>query len=79
MLRELTKRELVIVKMISEGLRYKQIGRLLGISHKTVENHRENAMRKRGLKTTIDLIRYVMREESKLYEERSTSDLDQPT
>jgi DNA-binding CsgD family transcriptional regulator len=77
-LRELTKRELIIVRMISEGTRYKVIGRLLGISHKTVENHKKNAMRKRGLKTTVELIRYVMREESQS-EERSASDLDQST
>jgi DNA-binding NarL/FixJ family response regulator len=75
-LRELTKRELIIIKMISEGIRYKIIGRELGISHKTVGSHRDNALRKRGLKTTIELIKYVMQEERK-GEERSASDLDQ--
>ena len=57
----LTPREQEIVQLISEGRLNKQIAHLLALSVKTVETHRAMAMRKLGLHTTADLVRYALR------------------
>jgi DNA-binding NarL/FixJ family response regulator len=56
----LTNREREIVKLIAEGRSSKEIGELLHISHRTVQNHRANVMRKLNLKRTADLIRFAI-------------------
>jgi len=56
----LTNREREIVKLIAEGRSSKEIGELLHISHRTVQNHRANVMRKLKLKRTADLIRFAI-------------------
>lgn len=58
----LTEREKDIVRLISEGLTYKEVGDRLCISARTVEAHRNNIMQKLELKTIADLIRYSIRE-----------------
>ncbi|KRA84274.1 response regulator [Altererythrobacter sp. Root672] len=57
----LSAREQEIVQLIAEGLVQKNIAYKLGISIKTVETHRTNALNKLGLATTADLVRYAMR------------------
>jgi DNA-binding NarL/FixJ family response regulator len=47
---------------IAQGLGNKQVGTTLGISVKTVESHRRNIMRKLGLKSSADLVRYAVRD-----------------
>ena len=59
--RGLTPREQEVVQLISEGRLNKQIAHLLALSVKTVETHRAMAMRKLGLHTTADLVRYALR------------------
>ena len=46
----LTKREQQVLKHIWDGLKNREIGKELRISHKTVEAHRSNMMKK--LRTT---------------------------
>lgn len=58
--RPLTKREEEIVRLISGGLRNKEVAKALGISVKTVETHRVNIMNKLALQNLAQLIRYAV-------------------
>jgi DNA-binding CsgD family transcriptional regulator len=51
-----TKRELEIIRMISEGLTSKQVGQKLSISEETVKTHRRNLLSKSGAKNLSQLI-----------------------
>lgn len=55
----LTAREQEIASLLAEGSSIRQIAERLFISPKTAENHRANIMRKLGLHTTVDLVRYA--------------------
>jgi DNA-binding NarL/FixJ family response regulator len=44
------------------GLSPREISEHLGISHKTVETHRSNLLKKLGLNRMADLIRLAIRE-----------------
>ncbi len=57
----LTTREREVLKLVAEGYTNKEIAGLLGISVKTVENHRANIMRKLDLHDRTDLARYAVR------------------
>jgi len=57
----LTVRERQIVKLIAEGRSSKEIGDLLFISPRTVENHRANIMEKLRLNRVVDLVKYAVR------------------
>jgi DNA-binding NarL/FixJ family response regulator len=55
----LTPREQEVMFHLVEGLSLKQVADKLFISSKTVENHRANIMRKLGLHSTLELVRYA--------------------
>jgi DNA-binding NarL/FixJ family response regulator len=57
----LTNRELEIIKLISDGLSYKEIAKQLFISSRTVETHRKNILEKLCLKTNIDMVKYAIK------------------
>jgi DNA-binding NarL/FixJ family response regulator len=57
----LTPRERSVVQLIAEGNTNKNVCATLGVSLKTVESHRASAMRKLGLHSTADLVRYAVR------------------
>lgn len=57
----LTNREREILQLIAEGYTSKQIGEMLFISDKTVENHRANIMGKLDIHDTAGLVRYAIR------------------
>lgn len=57
----LTAREREVAQMVAEGLTNRNIGERLGISHRTVEIHRANAMHKLGLQRQTDLARFALR------------------
>jgi len=59
--RNLSGRELEIIRMLSEGLSQKEVARDLGISVRTVEAHRSNILEKLELRTTIDLVKYAIK------------------
>lgn len=56
-----TGRELQIAQLIAEGQSNKEIARDLGLSLKTVESHRAAAMRKAGVRTAAELVRFAIR------------------
>lgn len=58
----LTAREREIVQLIAEGRSSKQAADALGISVKTVDTHRANLMRKLGIHSVSELVRYAIRE-----------------
>lgn len=58
----LTNREREIVQLLAEGRTNKEIAALLGISYKTVDAHRTNIMRRLGLHSFANLVRYAIRE-----------------
>ena len=57
---ELTAHEREVAALIMDGLTSKQIGKLLTISHRTVEVHRARLMRKYGAHSTPDLVHRLM-------------------
>jgi DNA-binding NarL/FixJ family response regulator len=57
----LTAREREIVQLIAEGNSNKKVALLLEVSVKTVETHRSAAMRKLGIRSTAELVRYAVR------------------
>ncbi len=57
----LTDRERQVVQQVAEGYTNREIAPRLGISLKTVETHRGNAMHKLGMRTPADLVRYALR------------------
>ena len=59
----LTEREREIVQLLAEGKSNKDIAFALAISTKTAETHRANIMRKLGLHSVSDLVRYAVRNE----------------
>jgi PAS domain S-box-containing protein len=57
--RGLTQREIEICNMIIGGLTSKEIAKILGISYRTVEKHRNNVRKKLRIKDRINLITYL--------------------
>ncbi len=55
----LTPREQEVMALLAEGMAVRKIAEQLFISPKTAENHRSNIMRKLGLHSTIELVRYA--------------------
>ena len=58
----LTSRERSIVKLVAEGHSNRVTSAMLNLSIKTVETHRATAMRRLGLSSTAELVRYAIRE-----------------
>ena len=58
---ELSKREIEIVELFSEGLSYKEIANRLYISTRTVESHKNNILEKLELKTIVDMVKYAIK------------------
>ena|SRR5688572_16152475 len=57
--KELSFREIEIVKLIKEGLSSKEISSQLNIATRTVEVHRHNILKKLKLKNTASLINFI--------------------
>ncbi len=57
----LTEREIEILKLIAEGFSNKEIGDKLFISHRTVDTHRTNLMKKLEVNNIAGLIRYAIK------------------
>ncbi|MNF75671.1 Transcriptional regulatory protein TdiR [compost metagenome] len=58
-LKNLTVREQEIINLVVAGKSNKEIGKLLNISHKTVEAHRGRLMAKMGVNNLVDLVRVM--------------------
>jgi DNA-binding NarL/FixJ family response regulator len=57
----LTSREQSVVQLISEGHTNRSISAILKVRVKTVETHRASVMRKLGMSSTAELVRYAIR------------------
>ena len=58
----LTSRERQVLQLIAEGKLNREIAGILGISIRTVENHRAKVMKKLKLNNTADLVRYAIQQ-----------------
>jgi len=55
-----TRREQLVLRLISQGLSNKRIAQELDVSVRTVETHKRNIKKKLGIETTIGLVRYAI-------------------
>lgn len=60
-LSKLTEREVDVLKQIAEGLSNKEIGEELFISHRTVDTHRTNLMKKLEVHNIAGLIKFAIK------------------
>lgn len=59
-LAQLTSREREVLRLIVEGRTNKETAATLGISHRTVETHRENILKKLGVRSVAELTRFAI-------------------
>jgi DNA-binding NarL/FixJ family response regulator len=57
---QLTGRETEVLKMVAKGMSYKQIADRLVLSHRTVQNHVQNTLRKLQMHNRVELTRYAI-------------------
>jgi DNA-binding NarL/FixJ family response regulator len=57
----LTARQRQILQLIADGKGNKEMANVLGISVRTVETHRTNVMRRLRVRSTVQLVRYAVR------------------
>jgi two-component system response regulator NreC len=57
----LTNREIEILKLIGNGYSNTQIGKLLEISHRTVDTHRTNIRNKLSVNSLAGMIKYALK------------------
>jgi two-component system, NarL family, response regulator NreC len=55
----LTRREVDVLRLLAKGNTNRQIAGLLGLSMRTIENHRANLMGKLGLVSRVELVNYA--------------------
>ncbi len=56
----LTERETEVLRLVAKGLSYRQIAERLVVSHRTVQNHVQNTLRKLQLHNRVQLTRYAI-------------------
>jgi two-component system response regulator NreC len=59
--KDLSAREMEIFKLFAEGFSNREIADKLFISVRTVETHKNNIMKKINLKTTVDLVKFAIK------------------
>ena len=59
--RNLSAREMEVFRLFAEGLSNREIADRLFISVRTVETHKNNIMKKINLKTTVDLVKFAIK------------------
>ena len=57
----LTAREQQVIALVARGYRTREMAKLMSLSHKTVEKHRTNLMRKLGLRSAAAVAAYAIR------------------
>jgi len=57
---QLTDRETEVLKLVAKGLSYRQIADRLVVSHRTVQNHVQNTLRKLQMHNRVELTRYAL-------------------
>lgn len=58
--KDLSKRQLEVLRMVASGLRNKQIAWELGLSEKTIKMHRGLAMEKLGVQSSAEMVRLAV-------------------
>ena len=58
---QLTEREIEILKLVAQGMTNKEVGDSLNISHRTVDTHRTNLMKKLNVTNVAGLIRFAFK------------------
>jgi DNA-binding NarL/FixJ family response regulator len=56
----ITRRQTQVLNLICEGKPTKQVADQLGVSHKTIETHRTHLLRKFGLRSSVELVRFAI-------------------
>ncbi|WP_344048898.1 response regulator transcription factor [Nocardioides panacihumi] len=56
----LTDRETEVLRMVAKGMSYRQIAERLVLSHRTVQNHVQNTLRKLQMHNRVELTRYAI-------------------
>jgi DNA-binding NarL/FixJ family response regulator len=59
--KELTDREREMLKLVVEGYKTRQIAEMLAITPKTVEAHKTSLMKKLGIHSNLELVKYALR------------------
>jgi len=57
----LSRRELEILRLFSEGMVNKEIGETLDISIRTVETHKNHIMKKLGCRSSVEMLKFAIR------------------
>ncbi|WP_020573393.1 response regulator [Actinopolymorpha alba] len=57
---QLTERETEVLRLVAKGLSYKDIAERLVLSHRTIQNHVQNTLRKLQLHNRVELVRYAL-------------------
>ncbi|MBL6949615.1 MAG: response regulator transcription factor [Bacteroidales bacterium] len=57
----LSNREHEILKLFAEGFNNKEISNTLGISIRTVESHKNHIVKKLGLKSTVEMVKFAIK------------------
>lgn len=60
--KQLTCREIQVLKLVAAGRSNLQVAEALNVSQRTVEGHRSRVMIKLDLKGLVGLVRYAIRE-----------------
>jgi DNA-binding NarL/FixJ family response regulator len=58
--RDLSDREAEVLRLIAWGYSNKEIAARLGVSVKTIEAHKANSMKKLGMQSRIDIVRFAL-------------------
>ena len=59
-LSRLSKREVEIIKLICDQLTNDEISKILFLSKRTIDNHRQNILNKLGMRNTAGLVRFAV-------------------
>jgi DNA-binding NarL/FixJ family response regulator len=57
---KLTERETEVLRLVAKGLSYRDIAERLFLSHRTVQNHVQNTLRKLQMHNRVELTRYAI-------------------
>jgi len=56
----LTERETEVLRLVAKGMSYRLIAERLVLSHRTVQNHVQNTLRKLQMHNRVELVRYAI-------------------
>ncbi|MDN6021030.1 MAG: response regulator transcription factor, partial [Acidipropionibacterium jensenii] len=56
----LTSREVEVLRRVAQGMAYREIAEELFVSHRTVQNHVQNVLRKLQLHNRVELTLYAL-------------------